>query len=129
MCTSHLITCSTYMAEWMRLNVIDPDRERRRRDSIIRAGEQHRLDGSVVYYVRLGDHVKIGTTVNLTLRLRALYLDHDASLLLAVEPGGFELEQIRHEQFDAERVHANRELFNPSPRLLAHIDSLPRLAA
>lgn len=77
-----------------------------------------------VYYVRMSDHVKIGTTNDLTRRLRSLYLDHDPKLLLAVEPGGWSVEQHRHAQFNDERVWSNRELFNPSPRLLAHIADL-----
>lgn len=80
----------------------------------------------VVYYVRLGDHIKIGTTSNLTARLNSLYVDHDPDLLLAVEPGGRDLESQRHSEFAAERVYANRELFNPSPRLLSHITAIRR---
>lgn len=80
------------------------------------------VDGAVVYYVRHGDHVKIGRTTDLQSRLRSLYLDPDA--LLATEPGGQQLETQRHAQFADERVYANRELFNPSRRLLAHISAL-----
>lgn len=77
-----------------------------------------------VYYVRIGTHVKIGTTSDLRQRLRALYVDHDPSLLLAIEPGDGRVEARRHFEFRDERVYSNRELFNPSPRLLAHIDAL-----
>lgn len=77
-----------------------------------------------VYYVRISDHIKIGTTNDLAKRLRSLYADHDPKLLLAVEPGGWAVEQHRHQQFRDERVWANRELFNPSPRLLGHIAEL-----
>lgn len=74
-----------------------------------------------VYYVRISDHIKIGTTNDLARRLRVLYADHDPKLLLGVEPGGRAVEQHRHLQFSDERVWQNRELFNPSPRLLEHI--------
>lgn len=76
---------------------------------------------SQVYYVRIGDHVKIGYSVNLTQRLSGLRVSPDA--VLATEPGGWELEQQRHREFAAERV-GRREDFNPSRRLLAHIDAI-----
>lgn len=72
----------------------------------------------VVYYVRIGDHIKIGFTTNMKLRLSALRIDPDA--VLATEPGGRTLEAERHKQFAAERV-SRREDFNPSRRLLDHI--------
>lgn len=77
-----------------------------------------------VYYVRIGDHVKIGTTADLRSRMRALYVDHDPDLLLAIEPGNRQVETSRHAQFRDERVYFNRELFNPSRRLLQYIDAL-----
>lgn len=76
---------------------------------------------SQVYYVRLGDHIKIGYTVNMTQRMNALRAD--LSQVLATEPGGRELEAERHQQFAAERV-SRREDFNPSRRLLAHIEEI-----
>lgn len=74
---------------------------------------------SVVYYVRINDHVKVGYTVNLRERVNSLRVDRSA--LLAVEPGWRETEHDRHEQFAAER-QGRREDFNPSRRLLGHID-------
>lgn len=74
---------------------------------------------SQVYYVRIGDHIKIGYTVNL--RTRCSQLRVDVSRVMATEPGGRKLEQERHQQFAAERV-GRREDFNPSPRLLEHIE-------
>lgn len=76
---------------------------------------------SRVYYVRIGDHVKIGYTINLRQRLGALRVDDDA--LLATEPGGRSVEAQRHKQFIEERV-GKRENFNPSRRLLAHIEAV-----
>lgn len=76
---------------------------------------------SQVYYIRIHDHVKIGYTVNLRQRLIQLRVDDDA--VLATEPGGRELERQRHREFAAERV-SRREDFNPSRRLLAHIESV-----
>ncbi len=75
---------------------------------------------SVVYYVRLGDHIKIGTTLDVHRRMQQLYVD--ASALLGTEPGGRDVETERHRQFADE--HISRELFNPSRRLMDHISSL-----
>lgn len=74
---------------------------------------------SVVYYVRIHDHVKIGYTIHLRERISALRVARDT--VLAVEPGWREREAERHTQFAAER-QGKREDFNPSRRLLAHID-------
>lgn len=79
-----------------------------------------------VYYVRIGDHIKTGTTTDLRQRLRSLYVDHDSSLLLAVEPGNVQVESRRHFEFADERLFVNRELFNPSRRLLSHINDIKR---
>lgn len=78
-------------------------------------------DRSQVYYVRIGDHVKIGYSINMHQRLSALRVNRDA--VLATEPGGRDLERQRHAQFAAERV-GRREDFNPSRRLLAHIEAV-----
>lgn len=86
-----------------------------------RARKQALADQSQVYYVRIGDHVKIGYTTNVRQRMNQLRVD--VADVLATEPGGVELEKARHEQFDAERV-GRREEFNPSRRLLAHIDAI-----
>ena len=79
---------------------------------------------SVVYYVRLADHVKIGYTTHLRGRLGGLRTD--ATALLAAEPGWREVEAQRHAEFADER-QGRRENFNPSRRLLAHIDQVLEL--
>lgn len=71
----------------------------------------------VVYYLGFGDRIKIGTSVNLARRLGEL----PPGDLLAVEPGGADLEDERHEQFAADRILINREWFRDSPALLRHI--------
>ncbi|MFK0045520.1 GIY-YIG nuclease family protein [Streptomyces sp. NPDC090741] len=55
---------------------------------------------NVVYYIRFGDRIKIGTTKDLRRRLAAL--PHDE--LLAVEPGGYDIEASRHRQFQPHRI-------------------------
>lgn len=74
----------------------------------------------VVYYIRVGEHIKVGYTSNLTERLRAYPPD---SIVLATEPGDRDLESERHRQFRDER-RMGQEWFNPSERLLAHIEQI-----
>jgi hypothetical protein len=74
----------------------------------------------VVYYVRIGDYVKIGFSTRLRNRLASLRADE----LLAVEPGGPELERQRHKEFSSERIDLRRENFRPSERLEAHIEAI-----
>ncbi|MEV6432591.1 GIY-YIG nuclease family protein [Nocardia sp. NPDC051463] len=72
----------------------------------------------VVYYIRFGDRVKIGTTKNLEKRLIAI--PHDE--VLATEPGGLYVEQQRHKQFAHIRVH--HEWFDLTPELSEHISAV-----
>jgi hypothetical protein len=69
----------------------------------------------VVYYMRFGPVIKIGTTDDLRRRAQTLKPDE----VLAAEPGGRDLETKRHHQFARHR--AERELFFPAPELRAHI--------
>lgn len=69
----------------------------------------------VVYYVKLGPLVKIGTTKFIPSRLDSV----SAEALLAAEFGTFALEAQRHREFQAERSH--REFFHITERLCAHI--------
>lgn len=74
----------------------------------------------LVFYVSFADRVKIGTSTNLKQRLRVLH--HD--VLLAVEPGSFDIETRRHQQFATARVPGQKEWFTRTPELLAHIDAV-----
>lgn len=93
--------------------------ERAERNADMPSKDDWSRERSVVYYVRLGDYVKIGYTIHLPERIGQFRQGRD--VLLAVEPGWRETEAERHKQFAAERV-SRREDFNPSRRLLAHID-------
>jgi hypothetical protein len=73
---------------------------------------------SVVYYVRLGGCIKIGTTTNMKMRMNTLMPDE----ILATEPGTRELEQMRHKQFAGLRVRGER--FLADPELLSHIQMI-----
>ncbi len=72
---------------------------------------------SIVYYIRRGDLIKIGRTT----RPRKRFEDLLPDAILAVEPGGAQMETIRHRQFLAAR-RGNSEYFTQSPELLAHIE-------
>ncbi|WP_454175367.1 GIY-YIG nuclease family protein [Gordonia sputi] len=74
--------------------------------------------GPVVYYLQFNGRIKIGFTTNLEERLRAI--PHDT--VLAVEPGGCDIERKRHRQFRQHRVVG--EWFEPSEKLLDHIKKL-----
>ena len=69
----------------------------------------------VVYYLRYGDRVKIGTTSNPRQRLAAIWHDQ----LLAFERGDRKLERVRHIQFADDRQGG--EWFGLSDALRAHI--------
>jgi hypothetical protein len=76
-----------------------------------------RLD--IVYYLRFGERVKIGTTTNPRQRFAAIRHEE----VLAFERGDRRQEQRRHEEFAVERAGTS-EWFALSPALRAHIDVL-----
>lgn len=76
---------------------------------------------SVVYYVRIGDAIKIGFTSDLTARMSQIRVDR--ANVLAAEPGGRELEAKRHEQFSEIRI-GQREDFKPTLALIRHIEAV-----
>lgn len=77
---------------------------------------------SIVYYVRRGELVKIGTTVNPVSRLKSLMPDE----ILAFEPGDRATEQRRHRQFAGCRVALKSEYFRQDAKLMEHIAELRR---
>ncbi len=84
-------------------------------DTEIRAGA-----AGFVYYLRVGERVKIGFSVDIRQRMRAY---PHGSTLLAVEPGSYELERQRHQQF-ANARQSGREWFRPCPEIDAHCAAL-----
>jgi hypothetical protein len=68
----------------------------------------------VVYYVSMPPHVKIGTTKNFRRRMREMYVQPAA--VLAVEPGGRDLETERHRTFATYRIKGT-ELFKRNAML------------
>jgi hypothetical protein len=73
-----------------------------------------------IYYVRVGDLIKIGWTTDLRTRLRAY---GPARQLLATETGGSGLEAQRHREFNHLLV-AGKEWFRPGSDLLEHIATI-----
>lgn len=78
------------------------------------------LGTAVVYYIRFGGRIKIGTSINLLERLRDLYYDE----LLAIEPGSYDVEAKRHAYFRRTKVAGQNEWFHESPELILHINRL-----
>ena len=75
-----------------------------------------------VYYVMVGPMtVKIGTTLDLTQRLRNLRTE--PQYVVAIEPGGYDVEKQRHLEFAKDRT-GRFENFMLSDQLKSHIDSL-----
>ncbi|MER5843186.1 hypothetical protein ABT099_23400 [Streptomyces prasinus] len=70
---------------------------------------------TVVYYIRIGRLVKIGTTMDPATR----FTDLRPNEILAHEPGGEILEHQRHAQFKA--LRARGEYFHPGKPLQDHI--------
>ncbi|HWR84662.1 MAG TPA: GIY-YIG nuclease family protein [Rhodoglobus sp.] len=71
----------------------------------------------VVYYLRHGDRIKIGTTANPRTRFAALTWEE----LLGFERGDRTVERRRHEQF-AELRFPGSEWFRAEPPLIEHVE-------
>lgn len=71
---------------------------------------------SIVYYIRRGDLIKIGTTKRPRHRFSCLMPDE----ILAFEPGARPKESQRHTEFKHLRYNRRREYFLPGPELLTH---------
>lgn len=69
---------------------------------------------AVVYYIRIGSLIKIGTSANMIQRM----MDLGPEEILATEPGSYRLERARHGQFAHLRVHG--EWFRAEPELRDH---------
>lgn len=76
---------------------------------------------SIVYYIRRGDLIKIGTTVDPTGRLSDLMPDE----VLAWEPGGRREEALRHRQF--RHLCIGGEYFQKAADLLNHCRAMRNL--
>lgn len=75
---------------------------------------------SVVYYARIGDHIKIGHTKNLAERMKWY---PPSTVILALEPGDVIVERSRQWKFD-HLLDAREEWFRPGEDLMRHIELL-----
>jgi hypothetical protein len=82
-------------------------------------GELPRPRVDVVYYIRFGERMKIGTTSNLRQRMSRLWHEE----LVALERGGRARERARHAQFASRRLGTS-EWFELGPELSAHVETL-----
>jgi hypothetical protein len=73
----------------------------------------------VVYYLRNGDRVKIGTTANPRQRFAAIWHEE----VMAFERGDRRLERFRHEQFAADRLGGS-EWFRLTPAIAEQAETL-----
>lgn len=117
-------SCGMKIARVFEINLQDENRARDSRATEKRDERRGIIKDSMVYYVRIHDYIKIGYSAHLRERIMGLRVDLDA--LLAIEPGGQQLEHQRHVQFRADRI-GKREDFHPSEALQAHIASLSEL--
>lgn len=78
---------------------------------------------SRVYFLRDGDHVKIGTSANVPVRIAGGQTMNPRELvLIGSVPGDRRLEADLHRRF--RRLHVRGEWFEATPELLAFIDEL-----
>lgn len=81
-----------------------------------RRGREMDIDRpSWVYYLRCGNLIKIGTTIDLVKRFEAIRPNE----VLALEPGGLIIEGERHREFA--QLRASGEYFQPGPDLQRYI--------
>ena len=78
---------------------------------------------SQVYYIRIGEWIKIGYTANMRQRINSLRVEPKD--ILATEPGGRAKERERHLQF-ANIRQGRRENFERTADLLTHIARVRR---
>jgi hypothetical protein len=91
---------------------------RRYTASPIDPAKELQLGGSVVYYMRIGNRVKIGWSAGVLKRVSAINPEE----LMAVEPGGRPQEAMRHAEFRSLRTHG--EWFRLESPLTDHIAAL-----
>jgi hypothetical protein len=96
------------------LKIHETDQHKKDLSRRLQAGRKNQ----VVYYMRVGDRVKIGTTINLQHRMAHFNPEE----LLATETGGHHLERQRHRQFG--HLRTTGEWFKYEDDLRAHIDQV-----
>jgi hypothetical protein len=92
--------------------ILDIDRERRGK------ADSRRYTAGWIYYVAIGDRIKIGYATSVRERMRSY---PPGSNLLAVHPGTPDLERQIHTVLAASRV-AGREWYSRTDQVMAHLD-------
>lgn len=106
------------------------DRQRADQEERTRTGRPRRTDMAVpepqdkVYYILVGQHIKIGYTANVTVRLSNYPPNSE---LLGIEVGDRQREKERHDQFHAYLAYG-REWFNDCDEIREHIATLPPIS-
>lgn len=93
------------------------DRERRETARTEAASQLRGDRPGFVYYLQVGDRIKVGYSTDVRKRMRAY---PPGSKLLAVEPGSLELEAQRHRELVGSLLDG-REWFRPDSVVLEHI--------
>jgi len=104
-----------------RLRSLDAGKTRNRRPEYELLSLAAADSGSIVYYVRRGEVIKIGTTTVPVMRFETLMPDE----ILAFEPGTAKQEKIRHRQFA--HLRCRGEHFRIAPELLEHARHLRQM--
>lgn len=90
------------------------------------AGRKCHVDAAqgqpVVYFVRIGDHIKIGFSTNLDARLKSFATASADIELLLIIPGDRALERSLHDLLDEARIA--REIFRQHRRIANFIDNV-----
>lgn len=125
-CYGHGLGIADYF-EWVKedfelklskLSRFESHAKRQRREE--RAAESRRHHPGWIYYLQVGDHIKIGFTVDVKRRLKAY---PPGSRLLALHPGTKQLEHDTHTIFVGSRA-AGREWFLDTDELRDHIKAV-----
>jgi hypothetical protein len=111
LCEKHSLAVWQHVDEQRKRS--DPDADQAKKD--LRAGAV-----GEIYYLRLGEHIKIGYAGKMWQRMAAY---PPTAVLLAHHPGTRQDEAALHRRFAGFR-QAGREWYEPNATILAHIDSV-----
>lgn len=122
-CINHAIAIAAYIQEVTEKPLVSESVGQRQmgryfaKQRQVERAASRRQEAGWVYYLLVGDRIKIGYTQDVKQRLRAYPPN---SPLLAVHPGTRETEQAMHERF-AQYRQAGREWFRDAAELRDHI--------
>jgi hypothetical protein len=96
-------------------------REQNGREGFVRkTASEPKITPGWVYYIRMGDTIKIGYSVDVAQRMRSYPPNAE---LLAAHPGTELVERQIHKRF-REHLVQGREWFAPADEIMAHIESV-----